>query len=923
MDRTFYEGWLIKSPPTKRIWRARWRRRWFTLKQGEIPEQFCLEYYTDHNCRKLKGVIDLDQCEQVDCGLRLENRKQKFQYMFDIKTPKRTYYLAAETEADMRDWVNCICQVCHLHDTKQSNELPLGAVGLDENRTQHTSSSGGLSNSTQNTTTTSLHSSAGTTQATQSTAGAGGGSTTQLRRPAVIEQQPLPAGNNNSDSVYVNTEYSNRESMLCDGNFDQQDLLSAAQQQPPPSPATALYLNHSALIQAQAAAAAAEQQQQQQQQARLAVSANGVVRKLPEHLVLNQQTLAEAAAQQCSVQASPALSTASGPYIPISECFSGSPRYLPGTGLPGGVGPGGGGGAGEVAIPNNPTTPLNNLDPKFYDTPRSHNNIGLNLTNDQSYSPKITNLSLQQLANANASKQRSDSDSESVFTDDDEWAHPLPLRENVDRSTRPSDSSIENESFVLTYSQRFSKMPEEGGGGAAQAQSVEKLTSKQPAGAAASSVQSGDHRTLEKLAKVLKNKNNLILDFKENEKIPRDLPQLSDTENTSPAIVARRNAHSAFIEESYDIPRSHQLPYYNVNQLLGERPVVVTSPHNSNPIAASTPNLMAATNAALTASTAATNPGQIPVASPTTSAARTLPRPHCYTNAAPTKMEGNVFRYDFMEQADCPPVNRKLKPKVVAGTPALEDKPPEEFPAKPPVGVEHLTSKLGAAHLQQQQQQGVVGPPSVDRKCKPNAYKVRSCRNLWGLILLICDYFNFKLGTSATMSPATRRSSGAPLSMVLPHETDVHSPAAAAYFHETRTLPRQQHRQQHHHHHPNSPGSMSVQHQRTVSAVAAMSSSGGASAKQQQPPAEHKLQYLELDVTNKPLLNSSSLNVGNLYTQGGNAASGAMRMSVVDATGARGPKPSSVVYNSVDFLKTEAFKRIREERNKESTESGK
>lgn len=28
----------------------------------------------------------------------------------------------------------------------------------------------------------------------------------------------------------------------------------------------------------------------------------------------------------------------------------------------------------------------------------------------------------------------------------------------------------------------------------------------------------GEHHTLEKLAKVLKNKNNLILDFKENEK---------------------------------------------------------------------------------------------------------------------------------------------------------------------------------------------------------------------------------------------------------------------------------------------------------------------------------------------------------------------------------------------------------------------
>lgn len=98
----------------------RWRRRWFTLKQGEIPGQYCLEYYTDRSCRKLKGIIDLDQCEQVDCGLRLEHRKQKFQYMFDVKTPRRTFYLAAESELDMHDWVNCICQVCNLQDlTKQ------------------------------------------------------------------------------------------------------------------------------------------------------------------------------------------------------------------------------------------------------------------------------------------------------------------------------------------------------------------------------------------------------------------------------------------------------------------------------------------------------------------------------------------------------------------------------------------------------------------------------------------------------------------------------------------------------------------------------------------------------------------------------------------------------------------------------------
>ncbi|XP_064539805.1 protein daughter of sevenless isoform X1 [Drosophila montana] len=896
MDSTFHEGWLIKSPPSKRIWRARWRRRWFTLKQGEIPEQFCLEYYTDQYCRKLKGVIDLDQCEQVDCGLRLENRKQKFQYMFDIKTPKRTYYLAAETEASMRDWVNCICQVCHLHDTKQSNELPLGATATstaaaaaaaaaaDGNRSaqQHTSSSGALSNSTQNTTTTSLHSSAGTT-ATNSL----------LRRPAVIDQQPQSA-NNNSDSVYVNTDYNNRETLLCDAHFDQQQLLSAAQQQPPPSPATALYLNQSALIQAQAQAQAEQQQQAQAQAqaaaARLAINANGVVRKLPEHLVLNQQTLAEAMTQQQqhgSVQASPALSTASGPYIPISECFTGSPKFL-------------------LDSHANAAAALNNLDPKFYDTPRSHNNIGLNLTNDQSYSPKITNCSVQQLANASGKQrsQRSDSDSESVFTDDDEWAHPLPLRENVDRSTRPSDSSIENESFVLTYSQRFSKMPEDGA--ALPTPGTEKHAKQLGAIAAAAADGAGEHHTLEKLAKVLKNKNNLILDFKDNEKLQRDLPQLSDTENTSPAIVASRHANSSLIEESYDIPRSHQLPYCNVGQLLGERPV--TSPHNSNPIAASTPNLMADACAAAPA-----NPGQVassttttaPVNSPTS--ARTLPRQHCYTNAAPTRMEGNVFRYDFIEQADCPPVNRKLKPKV-ANLPleathksSVEDRPPEEFPAKPPVAaMEQLNSKLSATKLQSS------APPSVDRKCKPNAYK---------------------LGSSATMSPATRRSTGAPLSMVLPHETDVHSPAAIAYFHETRTLPRQQHRQ-----HPNSPGSQSVQHQRTASAAAAMTSTAAAAAaaaaahKQSQQAvqqhSEHKLQYFDLDVTNKPpLLNRQSMSVGNLYAQGG-AGLGGVRLGATDAAAVRAPVQSSVVYNFVDFVKTEAFKRIREERNKESSESG-
>uniref|UniRef100_A0A069DVK0 Putative pleckstrin similarity domain protein n=1 Tax=Panstrongylus megistus TaxID=65343 RepID=A0A069DVK0_9HEMI len=119
-----HEGWLTKSPPSKRIWRARWRRRWFVLRHsGELPGQYYLCYYTDKNCRTLKGQIDLDQCEQVDAGLQFESSKHKYRHMFDVKTPKRIYYLAAETEDDMNKWVDCVCHVCGLKAYSQEDTL--------------------------------------------------------------------------------------------------------------------------------------------------------------------------------------------------------------------------------------------------------------------------------------------------------------------------------------------------------------------------------------------------------------------------------------------------------------------------------------------------------------------------------------------------------------------------------------------------------------------------------------------------------------------------------------------------------------------------------------------------------------------------------------------------------------------------------
>uniref|UniRef100_W8C8T4 Protein daughter of sevenless n=2 Tax=Ceratitis capitata TaxID=7213 RepID=W8C8T4_CERCA len=70
---------------------------------------------------------------------------------------------------------------------------------------------------------------------------------------------------------------------------------------------------------------------------------------------------------------------------------------------------------------------------------------------------------------------------------------------------------------------------------------------------------------------------------------------------------------------------------------------------------------------------------------------------------------------------------------------------------------------------------------------------------------------------------------------------------------------------------------------------------------------EPQLQYFDLDVANPPTVNRQSIGC-NLTKQDSN------KPDLLS----KGPPTSGVVYNSVDFLKTEAFKRIREERKKES-----
>lgn len=359
------------------------------------------------------------------------------------------------------------------------------------------------------------------------------GSTSQASvfdRSSASVDQP----NENNNSVYQNfhiafhnSTYNNRETLICDGSLNR---ATSTQKEP-----TENYYNFVAI------ANDASRAQQFERSHSMRTSANNesnsdtnglptpnhgrtqslverkttstLTRKIPENLKLNDSFAKDG-------DPSPSLSTSSGPYIAISECISGSP----------------------LIDRENPMTPLNSLDPKFYETPRSHiNNIGLNLTNEQPYSPKRNNCptvsvsrsrtkpfgciqlyfsSLQsQPAHLIRSDRSSPTDSESVFTDDEEWPHTSSTTEaSSDRKLRPSDSSVENDSVVFTYAHRFSKkLPHEENGEAAPAASISSA---------------GKH------VHSRRSKHVAGLSLKENDNDERNKDvNSSDTENASPAIT--------------------------------------------------------------------------------------------------------------------------------------------------------------------------------------------------------------------------------------------------------------------------------------------------------------------------------------------------------------------------------------------------
>ncbi|ERE71004.1 GRB2-associated-binding protein 2 [Cricetulus griseus] len=95
-------GWLGKLTPEKILRQYAWKKGWFILWSGKMSgDPDVLEYYKNEHSKKPLQIINLNFCMQLDVGLTFNKKEPQKRFMFDIITNERTFYLMAETEADM------------------------------------------------------------------------------------------------------------------------------------------------------------------------------------------------------------------------------------------------------------------------------------------------------------------------------------------------------------------------------------------------------------------------------------------------------------------------------------------------------------------------------------------------------------------------------------------------------------------------------------------------------------------------------------------------------------------------------------------------------------------------------------------------------------------------------------------------------
>lgn len=265
-----------------------------------------MEYYTDNDCHKLKGQIDLDQCEQVDAGLRMLD---KFQHMFDIKTPHRIYYLAAASEEDMRNWVKWICQVCGLQETRgplianDSQYLNIGPEAIQEapinSNTSLTSTTSSDTNTTSKTETSMLNN--------------------NLPSPGIsLYQNTLGDLSNRANSL---NEYCNRETILISEAHKLNVLNNNNSINSFDRSIAETYTNFSTIE--RASIERCHSLKFKSQFINFPGTSHSRTQSLDEQGATLKHQQKRKNTNSSETKSSPIFSSSSGPYIPISECFSG------------------------------------------------------------------------------------------------------------------------------------------------------------------------------------------------------------------------------------------------------------------------------------------------------------------------------------------------------------------------------------------------------------------------------------------------------------------------------------------------------------------------------------------------------------------------------------------------------------------------
>ncbi|XP_028409674.1 PH domain-containing protein DDB_G0274775-like [Dendronephthya gigantea] len=91
-EATEKSGWLLKRTKHSK----QWEKKWFSLKERTL-------YYGDSPDDTSKSFV-LDSCEIATCEIKSKN----FTFCLKPKDTQRKYFLCAETESELQEWMQVL-----------------------------------------------------------------------------------------------------------------------------------------------------------------------------------------------------------------------------------------------------------------------------------------------------------------------------------------------------------------------------------------------------------------------------------------------------------------------------------------------------------------------------------------------------------------------------------------------------------------------------------------------------------------------------------------------------------------------------------------------------------------------------------------------------------------------------------------------